>query len=55
MVEAYGGSVAASLYQPIQFLLDKEKKKAVNLFLQTVGVFSVITVLMLLALFFKIL
>ena len=41
-------------YQPIQLYFDNKKKQAVNLFLQTVGVFGGITVLMLVLLFFKV-
>ena len=39
------------LYQPLQLYLDGDKKRAVNLFLQTVAVFAVITALILLGLF----
>lgn len=42
------------LYQPIQLFLDGEKKSAVNLFLQTIGVFAGITAIILLTLFLKI-
>lgn len=43
------------LYQPFQFYLGGEKKHAVTLFLYTVAVFAVITVLILLVLFSRIL
>jgi hypothetical protein len=39
------------LYQPAQLYFDNKKKQAVSLFLQTVGVFGVITVILLLLLF----
>lgn len=38
-------------YQPAQLYFDDKKKQAVNLFLQTVAVFGVITVIMLALLF----
>ncbi len=34
-------------YQPLQLLIDGKKKEAVNLFVQTVGVFAVFTVIVL--------
>lgn len=40
------------LYEPLRLYFDGEKTKAVSLFLQTVGVFALITVAMLLILFF---
>ena len=40
-------------YSPLHLFLDGEKKKAVNLFFQTVGVFAVITVVILLIFFFS--
>ncbi len=39
------------VYQPVQLYLDGKKKNAVNLFLQTVGVFAVITTIILFLLF----
>jgi hypothetical protein len=39
------------LYQPIQLYFDNKKKTAVKLFLQTVGVFGIITILTLISLF----
>lgn len=39
------------LYQPLLLLIDGHKKNAVNLFLQTIGVFAGITLLVLLLLF----
>ena len=42
------------VYQPLCFYLDGEKKKAVNFFLKTVGVFAVVTILMFLTLFLAI-
>lgn len=39
------------LYQPGQLYFEGKKKEAVNLFLQTVGVFGVITAIFLLILF----
>lgn len=39
------------LYQPIQLYFDNKKKDAVKLFLQTVGVFGIITLLTLMSLF----
>lgn len=39
------------LYQPLQLFLDGHKKKAVNLFLQTVAVFAGITVLVFVLIF----
>lgn len=38
-------------YQPAQLYFDNEKKQAVNLFLQTVGVFGILTLLALFLLF----
>ena len=38
-------------YQPAQLYFDGKKKQAVNLFLQTVGIFGAITALLLLLLF----
>ena len=38
-------------YQPAQLYFDNKKKQAVSLFLQTVGVFGLITVILLLLLF----
>ena len=43
------------LYQPLQLLLDGHKKKAVDLFLQTVAVFAGITVLVFILIFFGVL
>lgn len=42
------------LYQPIQLYFDNKKKEAVKLFLQTVGVFGLITLLTLISLFLNI-
>ena len=42
------------LYQPIQLYFDSKKKEAVKLFLQTVGVFGLITILTLISLFLNI-
>ncbi|MBI3619964.1 hypothetical protein HY214_02360 [Candidatus Roizmanbacteria bacterium] len=42
------------LYQPIQLYLDGKKKVAVNLFLQTVAFFAVVTFLILLVFFSRI-
>ncbi len=39
------------LYQPLLLFLDGHKKNAVNLFLQTVGVFAGITILIFILLF----
>jgi hypothetical protein len=39
------------LYQPIQLYFDNHKKEAVKLFLKTVGIFGLITILTLVALF----
>jgi len=41
------------LYQPIQLYFDNKKKEAVRLFLQTVGGFGLITILVLISLFFN--
>lgn len=38
-------------YQPLQFLIDGKKKEAVNLFVKTVGIFAVFTVVVLILLF----
>lgn len=38
-------------YQPLLLLIDRKKKEGVNLFVKTVGVFAVITVLALVLLF----
>lgn len=43
------------LYQPIQLYFNNKKNAAVKLFLQTVGVFGLITMLVLMLLFFNIL
>lgn len=42
------------LYQPLMFFLDGKKKHAVNLFLQTIGVFAGITVLVFVLLFLRV-
>ena len=42
------------VYSPLQLYLEGEKKKAVNLFLQTVAVFAGITLVIILVLFFGI-
>jgi hypothetical protein len=42
-------------YEPFQFFMSGEKRKAVNLFLQTVAVFACITVVAFTALFLKLL
>ena len=42
------------VYSPLQLYLDGETKRAVNLFLQTVGVFAGITLVIILVLFFGI-
>jgi hypothetical protein len=34
-------------YQPVQLFIEGKKKQAVNLFIQTVGVFAVITAVVL--------
>lgn len=39
------------LYQPFQFYFNNKKKEAVKLFLQTVGIFGLITLLTLISLF----
>lgn len=39
-------------YQPLQLYFDGKKKAAVNLFLQTVGVFAILTIVALALLFF---
>ncbi len=39
------------LYQPLQLFIEGKKKQAVNLFTQTVGVFAVFTLLVLVLLF----
>lgn len=41
-------------YQPIMLIVDGKKKQAVKLFLQTVGVFAGITILMLVLLFTRV-
>ena len=38
-------------YQPLQLFIDGKKKEAVNLFVRTVGVFGVITAIVLILLF----
>jgi uncharacterized membrane protein YidH (DUF202 family) len=38
-------------YQPLQLFIEGKKKKAVNLFVKTVGVFAVFTALILILLF----
>lgn len=38
-------------YQPLQFLIDGKKKEALNHFVRTVGIFAVITILLLVLLF----
>lgn len=38
-------------YQPLMLFIDGKKKKAVNLFVQTVGVFAVFTAVVLILLF----
>lgn len=38
-------------YQPLQFFIEGKKKQAINLFIQTVGVFGAITVVSLMLLF----
>lgn len=38
-------------YQPLQFLIEGKKKEAVNLLIQTVGVFAVFTAVALILLF----
>lgn len=40
------------VYQPLQLLLDGHKKQGINLFLQTVGVFAGITLVVFILLFF---
>jgi len=40
------------IYQPLIFFLDGQKKRAVNLFLQTIGVFAGITGIVFVLLFF---
>ncbi|HAU98674.1 MAG: hypothetical protein UX04_C0002G0266 [Microgenomates group bacterium GW2011_GWF2_45_18] len=39
-------------YQPLQFFIEGKKKEAVDLFAKTVSVFAIITVVVLLLLFF---
>lgn len=39
-------------YQPLQFFIEGKKKEAVNLFVKTVGIFAVITTIVLILLFF---
>lgn len=41
--------------QPLQFFLEDKKKEAVKLFLQTLGVFAAITLLILIAVLFRLL
>ena len=41
-------------YQPLQFFIKKKKKEAVDLFVKTVGIFAVFTVVVLILLFFGI-
>lgn len=41
-------------YQPLMLFLEGQKKRAVNLFLQTVGVFAAITVLIFVVMFLNI-
>ena len=38
-------------YQPLQLFIDGKKKQAVNLFVKTVGIFAVITIIVLALLF----
>jgi len=38
-------------YQPLQFFIEGKKKEAVHLFIQTVGIFGVITAIVLMLLF----
>ncbi|OGK67302.1 hypothetical protein A2313_04770 [Candidatus Roizmanbacteria bacterium RIFOXYB2_FULL_41_10] len=38
-------------YQPLQLFIEGKKKEAVNLFVKTVGVFAIITALVLILLF----
>lgn len=38
-------------YQPLQLFIDGKKKEAVNLFVKTVGVFAIITAVVLILLF----
>jgi len=38
-------------YQPLRLFIDKKQKEAVNLFVKTVGIFAVLTVLALILLF----
>ena len=39
------------LYQPLQLFIEGKKKEAVNLFVRTVGIFAVFTVVVLILLF----
>lgn len=39
-------------YQPLQFFIEGKKKEAVNLFVKTVGIFAIITTIVLMLLFF---
>ncbi len=41
-------------YQPLQFFINGKKKEAVDLFVKTVGIFAVFTVVVLILLFFGI-
>ena len=39
-------------YQPLQLFIEGKKKEAVNLFVKTVGIFAIITTIVLMLLFF---
>jgi hypothetical protein len=39
-------------YQPLQLFIEGKKKEAINLFIKTVGIFAVITIIVLSLLFF---
>ncbi|MDD4785214.1 MAG: hypothetical protein PHH12_02055 [Candidatus Shapirobacteria bacterium] len=39
-------------YQPLQFFIEGKKKEAVNLFIKTVSIFAIFTILALILLFF---
>jgi len=39
-------------YQPLQLFIEGKKKAAINLFVQTVGIFAVLTAVVLILLFF---
>ena len=41
-------------YQPLQFFIEGKKKQAINLFIQTVGIFAVLTVVGLVLLLFRV-